>query len=139
MDSNLIIECCESSLTMAEAAKKAGLPNSTFKRYAVRLGVYKPNQGGKGTKRPLFPLEEVFSGKRPMRSYNLKTRLIEEGYKENKCERCSISEWQGEILVLELDHINGDNKDNRLENLKILCPNCHSLTPTFRGRNHKKK
>lgn len=139
MDKDLIIECCESSLTMAEAARKAEIPHMTFKRYATQLGVYRPNQSGKGTRRPLISLEDVFSGKKKMRSYNLRIRLIVEGYKKNECERCHTIEWQGEVLVLELDHKNGNNKDNRLENLQILCPNCHSLTPTFRGRNHKKK
>ncbi len=132
MDKEGIIKACESSLTMAEAARKMEIPHMTFRRYAISLGVYKPNQGQKGIKRPLKSLEDVFSGKVKMRSYNLRTRLIQEGYKENKCEDCGINEWNGKALVLELDHKNGDHDDNRLENLQILCPNCHSQTPTFR-------
>jgi len=54
------------------------------------------------------------------------------------CDKCQISSWLGEKIVLELDHINGVNNDNRIENLRFLCPNCHSLTPTFRGRNINK-
>ena len=57
---------------------------------------------------------------------------------EYKCE-CGITDtWQGKKITLELDHINGINSDNRIENLRYLCPNCHSQTPTFRGRNINK-
>lgn len=65
----------------------------------------------------------------------LKDKLIKEGLKENKCEICGINEWVGKKITCELDHINGINNDNRIENLRILCPNCHSQTPTFRRRN----
>ncbi|QBZ72750.1 HNH endonuclease [Gordonia phage GodonK] len=68
---------------------------------------------------------------------NLRARLIEDGVKEAKCERCGIVEWNGEPAPLELDHINGDNTDNRLENLRILCPNCHAQTPTWRRKKSK--
>lgn len=68
---------------------------------------------------------------------NLRIRLIKEGIKEEKCEICKLTEWLGEKLSFELDHINGDRYDHRLENLRILCPNCHSQTETWRGRNKK--
>jgi len=55
---------------------------------------------------------------------------------EYKCEKCGCDgHWQNGIISLEIDHINGDNKDNRIENLHYLCPNCHALTETYRGRN----
>ncbi len=53
------------------------------------------------------------------------------------CLRCEINEWMGEQLVLELDHINGDHNDNQRDNLRYLCLNCHSLTPTYRNRKRK--
>lgn len=59
---------------------------------------------------------------------------------ENKCSSCDLpNQWQGKELVLELDHINGDSSDNRIENIRILCPNCHSQTSTFRGKNIRNK
>ncbi len=69
----------------------------------------------------------------------LRKRLIREGLKEHKCECCGITEWNGKEAPLELDHINGNHEDNRLENLQILCPNCHAQTETYRGRNKRKK
>jgi predicted RNA-binding Zn-ribbon protein involved in translation (DUF1610 family) len=70
---------------------------------------------------------------------HLKRRLIEEGYFEYKCSdpNCGIDEWHNKPISLQLDHINGVNNDNRLENLRLLCPNCHSQTKTFSGKNNK--
>ena len=72
-----------------------------------------------------------------LRSTHVKELLFRMGLKENKCECCGLSEWQGKPLVCELHHINGDSSDNRIENLIILCPNCHSQTENFRSRNRK--
>jgi hypothetical protein len=71
-------------------------------------------------------------------SANAKELVYRLGLKKNKCEKCGLSEWQGEPLTCELHHINGDTTDNRIENLIILCPNCHSQTDNFRSRNRKK-
>lgn len=73
--------------------------------------------------------------KYPYQSYKLKNRLLQEGIKIHQCECCGITEWNGKSTPLELDHINGINYDNRLENLRLLCPNCHAQTPTYRGKN----
>ena len=72
--------------------------------------------------------------------YHLKNRLINEGLIEYKCLICdNRGEWLNNKLVLQLDHINGKNDDNRIENLRLLCPNCHSQTSTFSGNNQKIK
>jgi hypothetical protein len=72
-------------------------------------------------------------------SFKLKNRLLAEGIKEHKCENpeCGLSEWHGKPIPLELHHINGDNTDNRIENLQLLCPNCHAFTDNYGGKNQK--
>lgn len=72
-------------------------------------------------------------------SLTIKKHLIEQGFKEYVCEVCDTPSWNGAELSLHLDHINGNNKDNRLENLRFLCPNCHSQTETFGNKDRKIK
>jgi hypothetical protein len=81
------------------------------------------------------PLETYLIADRPHNRGNLKRRLLREGLKEPRCELCGVAEWQGKPLALALHHMNGDGHDNRLENLQLLCPNCHSQTDNFSGRN----
>lgn len=88
-------------------------------------------------------LDELLVDDRPNTSRShLKTRLINEGLLENRCygDRCQISNlWLNKPIVLHLDHTNGKKNDNRLVNLRFLCPNCHSQTETYGGKNVKKK
>ena len=95
----------------------------------------------KGTKyhsssRP--PIRDLLVSGSKVQSFKLKRRLYESGLKLQKCELCGWSETSTDGRIpLELDHINGEHNDNRLENLRILCPNCHSLQPTHRGKNKR--
>jgi DNA-binding CsgD family transcriptional regulator len=98
---------------------------------AVRRGAIVP--------RPAFkPIDEIFAAGTRRGRGHLKMRLLRAGLKDGSCERCGLAEWQGEPLSVALHHINGDRNDNRLENLELLCPNCHSQTDTFAGRNGRK-
>jgi hypothetical protein len=65
----------------------------------------------------------------------VKQRIVKDNLLVYKCVKCELDSWQGETIVLDLDHINGNNRDNRLQNLRYLCPNCHSQTDTYKGRN----
>jgi hypothetical protein len=68
-------------------------------------------------------------------SHKLKLRLIKEGILQRKCYDCELTEWKNQPIPIELEHINGNRFDCRIENLTILCPNCHALTKTYRGKN----
>lgn len=96
------------------------------------------NIGLKFVPNPAQPLEVLLVKDGRAQSFVLKKRLFQEGLKKPECELCGWAQMSldGRIPV-ELDHINGDHYDNRIENLRILCPNCHSLQPTHRGRNKK--
>ena len=83
----------------------------------------------------LIPEEELFIAGRPRCRQHLKVRLLKAGLKTEHCEECGLTNWLGEPLSFELHHINGDGEDNRLENLQLLCPNCHSQTDTWGARN----
>ncbi len=84
-------------------------------------------------------ISDYLLNKYPIHSHKLRLRLLEESIFEHKCSNCKLTEWLGNPIPLELDHINGDNKNNNLSNLRLLCPNCHTLTPTYRGKNKKPK
>lgn len=98
------------------------------------------NKGLKGGEHPSIKrkeLSEILVKDSGWGSSSLKRRLFSEGVKDQKCEICGQSnEWMGKPLSLQLHHINGNHRDNRLENLMILCPNCHTQTDNYSGRSN---
>lgn len=80
------------------------------------------------------PDEEVFIENSSYAPSKLYDRLLKLGWK-SECSLCGISEWRGQPLRLHVDHINGNHTDHRLENLRMTCPNCHSQTDTYSGKN----
>jgi hypothetical protein len=79
--------------------------------------------------------EEFFVADSRRKRDGVKRRLIRTGLKEERCEHCGLSEWRGKPLRVALHHVNGDGYDHRIENLELLCPNCHSQTANYGGRN----
>jgi len=115
----------------------------TINRKLKKWNIDKSHFTGKGwnvglVHRPMVkrPLSEILvKDSDYMSTHKLKIRLIYEGVKEHKCEKCKLKKWSKCPIPLELNHINGNNTDNRIENIELLCPNCHALTPNYRGKN----
>lgn len=153
-----LIKMLESSNSLVGVLKSIGLNAygrnaHTLKKIIVERGInlneyqirYKKIQGLKSTERLLnckfhtIPLSKMLVENKMCSSHSLKKRLYKEGILEEVCSNCGVSnEWAGNPISLHLDHINGIHDDNRIENLRILCPNCHSQTKTYAGKALKK-
>lgn len=138
-------EIIKKSTSYAEVLKRlemkpSGGNQQTLKKYILKHGInishflHQAWKRGK-TSNNKVDIEEYLSNKRPIYSHPLKLKLIKEGYFDHKCYKCNLTEWQGEKIPIQLHHIDGNSSNNNLDNLIILCPNCHALTDTFCGKN----
>ena len=141
-------QAVEHSLSIRQVLKKLNLREAGgnyaqikkyLKEYKINATHFKGrawNKGLKGVGKPRIPLEDILVINSNFQSYKLKKRLFAAKLKSVECEICGWSEKSVDGRIpLELHHINGNRHDNRLKNLKILCPNCHSLQENYRGRN----
>jgi hypothetical protein len=142
-----IIEASKTTNSATAAASKLNIKYGTYKKYAKLFDVWDTNQSGKGISKPIVDgdsrkilLSEILEGKHPSyQSNKLRIRLFKENIKKEKCESCGLTEWLGKKISLEVDHMDGNPYNHILDNLKILCPNCHAQTETYRGKNVKNK
>ena len=109
----------------------------TLNSYLIKMGIeYSGNQGGKGIKTdPKYKTAIEYIQTPNAKSHRILEKLIKDGIKEDKCELCGLTYWQGVHLPLELHHKDCNHFNNNLNNLIILCPNCHSIQPGNAGAN----
>lgn len=146
------IQIVKESLSYSEIIKKMGLIPAggnflTVKKRIKQLNLDVSHMTGQGWNtgerfksfHPIQDISEILvENSTYVTTSHLKERLFKEGLKEKRCECCKNTEWMGQPIKLELHHINGIKDDLRIENLQILCPNCHAYTDNYRGRKLKK-
>jgi len=116
--------------SITECQLRFGFARETWNA-ARRRGAVKPRPQA-------IPIAELLVAGRRRNRTHVKSRVLGAGLKENRCEDCGLTSWRGRPLAMALHHINGDGNDNTLENLRLLCPNCHSQTENFAGRNARR-
>lgn len=137
-----ILKWIEEEQPKAYMCQQLSCKQETLNKYLKQMGIeYKGQQskkgqykGGKEYKPALYYIENNIA----ITSHKLKNKLIRDGLKENKCEICGVSVWQGVQLPLELHHKDCNHYNNSLSNLQILCPNCHAIQDGNSGKNIKK-
>lgn len=133
----LLREAVSQATSIAGVCRNLGLAPrggnlKTIKHHIARLDLDVSHHLGQGWRKEQYLAPDKVKG-----TYAIRSRLLRE--RGHRCERCNLSEWMGEPIPIEMDHINGDNTDHREENLRLLCSNCHALTPTFRNKRGWKK
>ena len=131
-------------LPKAEIARRLSINPKTLNVYLKEMSIeYSGNQGSRGCVKSTDTFRSTYmtfseyvnrDGVKP-NTNKIRIKLIREGLKESKCECCGNDTWLGKPIPLEVHHVDGDNTNNDLNNLQILCPNCHALTDNYRGKN----
>ena len=162
-----IIKVCKSAKTFKEACEQLNCGYRYLINAAIKLGCYdqlkersnkfshkrnfkntpwlikdsKKNAVGFTSYRTDHTIwcQELFAGRISAASEKIKNHLYAAGLKKNVCECCGISEWNGKSISCQLHHIDGNSQNNTLENLQILCPNCHTQTDNYGSKNAKNK
>lgn len=136
----LILELIEKKATKNEICKVLNCKTTTLDSYLKKMDIeYTGNKSRLGLQRTenyKNAKEYLFNGSL-IQSHKLKLKLIRENIFEHKCQECGLSEWLGKQIPLELDHIDGEHFNNEISNLRLLCPNCHALTDTYRAKNKR--
>lgn len=124
----------------AEICKFLKCKTSTLENYLKKWNIeYKGNKGRKNLyHKDTKNIEDYLNNKIRINTHSLRIKLIKNKLKEHKCENCELTEWLGDLIPIELHHIDGNRFNNNLDNLQILCPNCHSKTDNNSGKKNKK-
>jgi 5-methylcytosine-specific restriction endonuclease McrA len=142
-----LTEVVKTSFSLAGVIRGLGLclfgqSYVTVKKHIKRLNLDTSHFTGRGHLKgkthnwsKAISLDQILVKGSGFNTFHLKHKLLKLGLLEYKCTICKLVDWQGKCLSLQLDHVNGDSSDHRFENLRLLCPNCHSQTDTFAGKN----
>lgn len=131
----------EENQSKAFIARQLNCKQETLNNYLKKMGIeYSGNKSGKGTSKSKYkmPLVEYLQKSADIQSNKVRLRLLEEGYKDHKCECCGLETWLDKPIPLELHHKDGNRNNNTIENYELLCPNCHAFTDSYRGKNSRK-
>lgn len=133
----VFLDAVKSSKTVLEALRKMGYTYTggtarvTFKKICQERNIDISHLCNHAGGKHLLTNNDIFVENSEVCQNSLRRHYLDGNYSEYKCAICGINEWNGRPLTLRLDHINGHNKDNRIENLRWVCPNCDSQLPTF--------
>ncbi len=140
-----ILNWIEQNKSKAFICKELNCKQETLNRYLQLMNIeYKGNQAGKGISRQklnstYMNLETYLKESKDIQTNKIRMKLLREGYKKAQCESCGLTEWLGQEIPLEVHHKDGNRHNNVIENFQLLCPNCHALTDSYRGKNSAKK
>lgn len=122
-------DAAASSISIAEMCRKLGIKpvGSNYKTVKKKIYEYGIDTSHFLGQAHNLGKELIYS---PTTNKKIKERLVSQ--RGHRCQDCKLSEWRGKEITLELEHVDGNNSNNDYDNLRLLCPNCHSLTPTWR-------
>lgn len=126
---------CSKSYICKELKCKPETLNRYLKLMNICYDGKKPFEDGRRGHPKYVPLIEYMKTSKDIQSNKIRVKLLNEGYKKQKCESCHLTEWLGKPIPLELHHIDGNHYHNEIQNFQLLCPNCHAMTDTYRGKN----
>lgn len=142
---NNLCKICAESYSYRQCLNKLGIVaaggnymilKKYIKQYNIDISHFTLQGSNKGkTFGPKRPVADYLSNKQTIQSWKLKKRLLKEKLFEHKCYKCNQDTWLNQPIPIELHHIDGNNQNNNLSNLTLLCPNCHSLTDNYRSKN----
>ena len=137
-----ILKWIEENQSKAFICKELKCKQETLNKYLIQMSIeYKGNQSGKGFSKQnnsYMSLKEYLNNSKDIQTNKIRMKLLREGYKEQKCENCGLTTWLNNPIPLEVHHIDGNRHNNQIENFQLLCPNCHALTDSYRGKNSAK-
>lgn len=138
-----ILSWIKENKSKAFICKELDCKQETLNRYLAKMDIeYSGNKSGKGLSKQnnsYMPLEQYLEQSKDIQSNKIRIKLLREGYKQHQCENCGLTEWLGDPIPLEVHHIDGNRHHNEISNFQLLCPNCHALTDSYRGKNSTKK